>query len=176
MTDYLALATEMVKPEYSGITDDALLVALNEKTVDIRSPIVPTRVKQYMISQGILGAAFVYASTSTADPVLRAACMTARDTMLNDVFTEFNLDESTTRGQIDGFCAALIAAECMTVDQKSTLYQMADNFVSWTTNIVGIPVLSQSDLDFVRNGREADKMIDGHEAIPPLIVDGKVVT
>jgi len=150
MPKYAALKTEIAKADYSGMTDEQIIAAVNAKTTPVANPISGQTVKQYMIRRGILGAASIYSDNTTNAAELRAACRAVVDSLLHDAFAEFDLGDTVAKSDIDGFCAALISAGCMTADQQTELYSMQNVPTSWFSINVGIPSVSQPDLDLAR--------------------------
>lgn len=147
---YGLLQTEIVKPEYAGMSDTEICMALNAKTVPGRGPIAGDNVKSFFVRTGIIGKAKIFADDVANDKDLRSACQTVCDSFALNAFANFDLDDPAAKKDADQFTGALMAAGVMSAEQQDELYAMAGNATPWTEAVLELPTLHEPDIEAAR--------------------------
>lgn len=148
---YSILRQELKDAAYSGMDNAAAAAAINAKTVSGRAPIAGADVLAFFIRNGIVGAARIFAETQGGDLQLRGLCQTVCDSFAFNTFTTFDLDDPAAKADSDAFTGALIAAGCMTPDHQTELYAMADTATPWTVAMMGLPHVSEYDVQAAKD-------------------------
>lgn len=147
---YGLLQIEIAKPEYAGMSDTEICMALNAKPVVGRAPIPGVDVKSFFVRTGIIGAAKLYADDTSNEKALRSACQTVCDSFALNAFANFDLDDPAAKTDADQFTGSLMAAQVMSAEQRDELYAMADNATPWTESVLGLPMLHEPDIEAAR--------------------------
>ena len=129
-----ALRDEIIKPAYSGLTDQQVADAVNAKAVAVRRPVPTWAVRQAAIEGGFW-AAIVEARDSSVDAVRRLAVNVLAwiDDQSGTVQT-VDMD----RPSVVAMRAALVSAGICTQAQADALNALADATIPWTES-VGLP-------------------------------------
>lgn len=129
-----ALRDEIIKPAYSGLTDQQVADAVNAKAVAVRRPVPTWAVRQAAIEGGFW-AAIVEARDSSVDAVRRLAVNVLAwiDDQSGTVQT-VDMD----RPSVIAMRAALVSAGICTQAQADALNALADATIPWTES-VGLP-------------------------------------
>jgi hypothetical protein len=131
--DLSILATEIAKPEYTGLTDQQVANAVNAKTVAVRQLVPTWLVKQHAIENGYY-AYIKLASENTQIPVeVRGLCISVLAWIDDQAGKILNLDMDLPSTQI--MVAGLIASGIMTQAQATSLSQLADHEVRWVDQV-----------------------------------------
>jgi len=124
-----ALATELQKPEYAGLSDQAAADMINAKMVSKRELVPTWLVKQHAIENGYY-AYIKLASENTQIPVeVRGLCISVLAWIDDQAGKILNLDMDLPSTQI--MVAGLIASGIVTQAQATSLDQLADHDVRW---------------------------------------------
>jgi hypothetical protein len=124
-----ALATELRKPEYAGLSDQAAADLINAKMVSKRELVPTWLVKQHGIENGYY-AAIKIASCDTTIPVqVRGLCISVLAWIDDQAgkIQSIDMDLSSTKAMVAG----LIACGILTQAQATSLDQLADHDVRW---------------------------------------------
>jgi len=126
-----ALDDELVKPEYTGLTDQQAAAAVNAKTVSVRVPVETGDLKFAMIGAGIWERLEAAAPPGSSDPpasqarTLMSACNSSRAIDLDDP-------------RVDALVQQCVAHGLMSQGEVDELNALADSIVAWVeTNGVG---------------------------------------
>jgi hypothetical protein len=124
-----ALATELQKPEYASLSDQAAADMINAKMVSKRELVPTWLVKQHAIENGYY-AYIKLASENTQIPVeVRGLCISVLAWIDDQAGKILNLDMDLPSTQI--MVAGLIASGIVTQAQATSLDQLADHDVRW---------------------------------------------
>jgi hypothetical protein len=140
-----ALATEIARPGYAGLTAQQVADAVNAKTVTVRRP-VPTWLVRQAAIEGGFWAGIVEARDSSVDAVRRLAVNVLAwiDDQSGTVQT-VDMD----RPSVVAMRAALVSAGICTQAQADALNALADTTIPWTES-VGLPEVG---IGLVNNAR-----------------------
>lgn len=120
---------------------------------------LPTKAVKVSVSaaRGVLlksgaWAGIVLAAENTGIPVeLRAACITARDTMLH--LSQIDTDEPATLATVSGMLDALVQAGLMQDATKAALLALAERPQSWADVNNGGVMVTSRDVGLARGGQ-----------------------
>jgi hypothetical protein len=124
-----ALATELQKPEYASLSDQAAADMINAKMVSKRELVPTWLVKQHGIENGYY-AAIKIASCDTTIPVqVRGLCISVLAWIDDQAgkIQSLDMDLASTHAMVAG----LIASGILTQAQATSLDQLADHEVRW---------------------------------------------
>lgn len=124
-----ALATELQKPEYAGLSDQAAADVINAKMVSKREFVPTWLVKQHGIENGYY-AKIKIASEDTTIPVeVRGMCISVLAWIDDQAgkIQHLDMDLASTHAMVQG----LIASGILTQAQADSLDQLADHDVRW---------------------------------------------
>jgi hypothetical protein len=128
-----ALATELRKPEYASLSDQAAADVINAKMVSKRELVPTWLVKQHAIENGYY-AAIKIASCDTTIPVqVRGLCISVLAWIDDQAgkIQSLDMDLSSTQAMVAG----LIASGILTQAQATSLDQLADHDVRWVDHL-----------------------------------------
>jgi hypothetical protein len=142
-----ALATELQKPEYASLSDQAAADMINAKMVSKRELVPTWLVKQHGIENGYY-AYIKMASENTQIPVeVRGLCISVLAWIDDQAGKILNLDMDLPSTQI--MVAGLIASGIMTQAQATSLSQLADHEVRWVDQ-VGLGAIGDGTIKSLR--------------------------
>lgn len=144
-----ALAEELAKPEYAGMTDQEAADAVNAKTVAVRVPVDTWQIKQYAVEQGVWGAMKVALRSSDTPAEVYGLCSSIVDWID---------DPSGKIGRVDvdlpsvqTMLGSLVLTGLATQAQVDAIVAMADQTLRWV-DVNGIGTVG---IGYVRNARGA---------------------
>lgn len=112
-----------------------LAASLNASTVKRSEPIKIEDARGFLIKEGILAAAYFAAQDQNLDMKLRISCLTARDALMQNAFSSFDINNPTDKALIDQFVGDMITAGVMTPIQRDALYALATVDVPFADSI-----------------------------------------
>lgn len=124
-----ALRTELAKPEYEGLSDQAAADAINAKTVTVRELVPTWKIKQYAMEQGIWGTLRIASKDAEQLPV-RGLAITVLD-WIDDVsgkIQSVDLDLASTQTMLGG----LVQCQLATQQQAEAISALATVVKKWT--------------------------------------------
>lgn len=132
--DLEPLRIELVKPEYTGLSDQAAADAINAKTVAIRELVPTWKVKQLVMEQGVWGRLRIVQieKNEQIPDEVRGLTITVLD-WIDDVsgkIQSVDMDLVATQTMLGG----LVAAGLATQTQVDAIRALADATVAWTTH------------------------------------------
>lgn len=142
-----ALATELQKPEYASLSDQAAADMINAKMVSKRELVPTWLVKQHGIENGYY-AAIKIASCDTTIPVqVRGLCISVLAWIDDQAgkIQSLDMDLASTHAMVAG----LIGSGIVTQAQADSLNQLANGTVPWTRS-VGIDVVGDGHVRSAR--------------------------
>lgn len=116
-----ALKAEIAKPEYAGMDNIAIAEAINAKAATVTRVIRASEVKQYLLIEGILSAAELYAQDAANDMKARIACQTVRDVFAGDAFPDIDPNNAAHMKTVNGILDELDKAGLLSADQRATV-------------------------------------------------------
>jgi len=120
-----ALAEELRKPEYAGLSDEQTAAAVNNKVVTVRELVPTWKVKQHAIENGY------YAAIALAsDNPLCVNVLAWIDDQAGKI-QSLDMDSPSTAAM----CSGLVQAGLMTEAQKDSLLALADNSIRWVDHV-----------------------------------------
>lgn len=124
-----ALATELQKPEYAGLSDQAAADIINAKIVSKRELVPTWLVKQHGIENGYYAKIKIAACDSTIPVDVRGLCISVLAWIDDQAgkIQHLDMDLASTHAMMQG----LIASGILTQAQASSLSQLADHDVRW---------------------------------------------
>lgn len=124
-----ALATELQKPEYAGLSDQAAADIINAKMVSKRELVPTWLVKQHGIENGYYAKIKIAACDSTIPVEVRSLCISVLAWIDDQAgkIQHLDMDLASTHAMVQG----LIASGILTQAQASSLSQLADHDVRW---------------------------------------------
>lgn len=124
-----ALATELQKPEYAGLSDQAAADAVNAKMVSKRELVPTWLVKQHGIENGYYAKIKIAACDSTIPVDVRGLCISVLAWIDDQAgkIQHLDMDLASTHAMVHG----LIASGILTQAQADSLDQLADHDVRW---------------------------------------------
>lgn len=124
-----ALATELQKPEYAGLSDQAAADLINAKMVSKRELVPTWLVKQHGIENGYYAQIKIAACDSTIPVDVRGLCISVLAWIDDQAgkIQHLDMDLASTHAMIQG----LIASGILTQAQADSLDQLADHDVRW---------------------------------------------
>lgn len=124
-----ALATELQKPEYAGLSDQAAADIINAKIVSKRELVPTWLVKQHGIENGYYAKIKIAACDSTIPVDVRGLCISVLAWIDDQAgkIQHLDMDLASTHAMVQG----LIASGILTQDQADSLDQLADHDVRW---------------------------------------------
>jgi len=128
-----ALAIELQKPEYAGLSDQSAADMINAKMVSKRELVPTWLVKQHAIENGYY-AAIKIASYDTTIPVqVRGLCISVLAWIDDQAgkIQSLDMDLASTHAMVAG----LIASGILTQAQATSLDQLADHDVRWVDQV-----------------------------------------
>jgi hypothetical protein len=128
-----ALATELQKPEYASLSDQAAADLINAKIISKRELVPTWLVKQHGIENGYF-AAIKIASCDTTIPVeVRGLCISVLAWIDDQAgkIQSLDMDLASTQTMVGG----LIASGILTQAQATSLDQLADHEVRWVDQV-----------------------------------------
>lgn len=128
-----ALATELQKPEYAGLSNQAAADIINAKMVSKRELVPTWLVKQHGIENGYY-AKIKIASDDTTLPVdVRGLCISVLAWIDDQAgkIQSLDMDLASTHAMVEG----LIACGILTQAQATSLDQLADRDVRWVDEV-----------------------------------------
>ena len=141
------LITELAKPEYSGLSDQAAADAVNAKTVAVRELVPCWLVKQLAIESGYWAAIKIASQSSDVPLQVRGVALSAVDWIDDSSGKIQNVDMDSTA--VLAMLSGLVAAGLLTESQSNDLQALADQTKRWV-DVVGIGTVG---IGFVRNAR-----------------------
>ena len=120
-----ALAEEIKKPEYAGLSDEQVASLVNNKMTIVRQLVPTWKVKQHAIENGYY-AQIVLANTNP----LCSNVLAWIDDQAGKI-QSLDMDSPSTAAM----CAGLVQAGLMTEAQKDSLLALADNTIRWVDNV-----------------------------------------
>ena len=139
------LKSEIARPEYAGLSDQAVADAVNAKRVVVRRPVPTWLVRQAAIEAGYWPA-LVEARDSTT-PAIRSLAITVLAWIDDQSGTIQTVD--LDRPSVVQMRAALIAAGIVTQGQADALAALGSVLIPWTES-VGLPEIG---IGLIRNAR-----------------------
>ena len=139
------LRDEIARPEYAGLSDQAVADAVNAKRVIVRRPVPTWLVRQTAIEAGYWPA-LVEARDSTT-PAVRSLAITVLAWVDDQSGTIQTVD--LDRPSVVQMRAALVAAGIVTQDQADALANLASVLIPWTES-VGLPEVG---IGLIQNAR-----------------------
>lgn len=138
------LRDEIAKPEYAGLSDQAVADAVNAKRVIVRRPVPTWLVRQTAIEAGYWPA-LVEARDSTT-PAVRSLAITVLAWVDDQSGTIQTVD--LDRPSVVQMRAALVAAGIVTQDQADALANLGGVLIPWTESVnlpeVGIGLIQNA--------------------------------
>ena len=124
-----ALATELQKPEYAGLSDQAAADIINAKIVSKRELVPTWLVKQHGIENGYYAKIKIAACDSTIPVDVRGLCISVLAWIDDQAgkIQHLDMDLASTHAMVQG----LIAYGILTQAQATSLDQLADHDVRW---------------------------------------------
>ena len=124
-----ALATELQKPEYAGLSDQAAADIINAKIVSKRELVPTWLVKQHGIENGYYAKIKIAACDSTIPVDVRGLCISVLAWIDDQAgkIQHLDMDLASTHAMMQG----LIASGILTQAQASSLSQLADHDIRW---------------------------------------------
>jgi len=123
-----ALATELAKPEYAGLTDQQAADAINEKTITLRQLVPTWQVKQYAIEQGIWPRiVLIREDSDQSDLVLRGLCISVISWIDDPSIQTIDVDLPKVQEMLGGLVAYTIATQ----EQAAAIIAMGSVTVPW---------------------------------------------
>lgn len=126
-----ALKTELAKPEYTGLSDQAAADAINAKTVTVRELVPTWKIKQYAMEQGIWGTLRIAAKDAEQLPV-RGLAITVLD-WIDDVsgkIQSVDMDLPSTQTMLGG----LVQYQLATQQQAEAIAALANVTKNWAAH------------------------------------------
>lgn len=122
------LAAEIARPEYAGLSDDAVIAAVNAKQVPARRVVQTWEIRRAAIEGGYWPA-LVLAAADEADPRrgLAISVLAWIDDQSGTIQT-IDLDRPAAAALL----SQLVAAAFITADQAKALQSLADTTIPWT--------------------------------------------
>jgi len=141
-----ALATELAKPEYAGLSDQQAADAINEKTITLRQLVPTWQVKQYAIEQGIWPRiVLIREDSDQSDLVLRGLCISVISWIDDPSIQTIDVDLPKVQEMLGGLVAYTIATQ----EQAAAIIAMGSVTVSWAAH----NGISEVGIGFVRAAR-----------------------
>jgi len=141
-----ALATELAKPEYAGLSDQQAADAINEKTITLRQLVPTWQVKQYAIEQGIWPRiVLIREDSDQSDLVLRGLCISVISWIDDPSIQTIDVDLPKVQEMLGGLVAYTIATQ----EQAAAIVAMGSVTVSWAAH----NGISEVGIGFVRAAR-----------------------
>jgi hypothetical protein len=127
------LATELAKPEYSGLTDQQAADAINAKTVTVRRLVETWRVKQYAIEQGIWATLKLARENTELPNELRGLCISILDWVDDSAgkIQTVDMDLPSVQYMLGGLVTATLATQ----EQVNAILAMADTPIRWVDSV-----------------------------------------
>ena len=124
-----ALATELQKPEYAGLSDQGAADMINAKMVSKRELVPTWLVKQHGIENGYYAKIKIAACDSTIPVEVRGLCISVLAWIDDQAgkIQHLDMDLASTHAMIQG----LIASGILHQAQADSLDQLADHDVRW---------------------------------------------
>ena len=130
-----ALAAEIARPEYAGLSDDDLAAAVNAKRVAARRLVPTWEVRRAAIEGGYWPALVVAAAdASNAQRQGLAISVLAWIDDQSGTIQTIDMDRPSTQAMLAG----LVAAGFVTQGQADAIAALADTTIAWTES-VGLP-------------------------------------
>lgn len=127
-----ALITELSKPQYVGLSDQAAADIVNAKT-EVVTQLVPIwQVKQHAILNGYWP--LVKAAQLDANPIKAGLCLSVIDWVDDPKMQTIDVNLPEVQGMLSG----LVSFSLMTQTQANEVIAMGSKVVSWTST-VGLP-------------------------------------
>ena len=141
------LITELAKPEYSGLSDQAAADAVNAKTVAVRELVPCWLVKQLAIESGYWAAIKIASQSSDVPLAVRGVALSAVDWIDDSSGKIQNVDMDSPA--VLAMLSGLVAAGLLTESQSSDLQALADQTKRWV-DVVGIGTVG---IGYIKNAR-----------------------
>lgn len=127
-----ALATELAKLEYAGLSDQEAANAINEKTVTVRRLVETWRVKQYAIEQGVWARLKLAKDSALAPDELKGLCISILDWIDDSAgkIQTVDMDLPSVQYMLGG----LVQASLATQEQVNAIIAMGSVTIAWTTH------------------------------------------
>lgn len=128
-----ALATELQKPEYVGLGNQAAADAVNAKIVSKRELVPTWLVKQHAIENGYYAKIKIASCDSTIPVDVRGLCISVLAWIDDQAgkIQSLDMDLASTHAMVQG----LIACGILTQAQATSLDQLADRDVRWVDEV-----------------------------------------
>jgi hypothetical protein len=147
--DYAALAEEIAKPAYDGLTDAEAAEAANAVTVSVDRPVSSKALRRYLVLTDKWAEIERIARFGDADTdKVRAAL---RMVSALDGFDDFDLTNATYLGAISGQLETLVVAGLIDAAHKTAMLAMGSPVESWVVTFLGVPRVTESDIAFARS-------------------------
>lgn len=141
------LITELAKPEYSGLSDQAAADLVNAKTVAVRELVPCWLVKQLAIESGYWAAIKIASQSSDVPLQVRGVALSAVDWIDDSSGKIQNVDMDSPA--VLAMLSGLVAAGLLTQSQSDDLQALADQTKRWV-DVVGLGTVG---IGFVKNAR-----------------------
>ena len=143
------LATELSKPEYAGLLDQAAADAINAK-VETVSQLVPIwEVKQHAILNGYWP--LVKAGQLDANATKAGLCVSVIDWIDDPKLSTIDVNLPEVQGMLSG----LVSFSLMTQNQVNEVIALGSKTVSWTSTVglpeVGIGLVQNARIELAEN-------------------------
>lgn len=146
--DFSALAVEIAKPEYEGLTDQQIADLLNAKQISKPRATPCWEVQKLAIESGYWASIVIAAEPGSGVPVeVRGLCISCLAWINNPRIETIDLSLSSAQGMVTGLQQAGIITE----QQATTLLQLGAEQVSYSGTI-GFPKLGPHHIGQARNG------------------------
>lgn len=128
-----ALATELQKPEYAGLSDQAAADLINAKMVSKRELVPTWLVKQHGIENGYYAKIKIASCDSTIPVDVRGLCISVLAWIDDQAgkIQSLDMDLDSTHAMVQG----LIACGILTQAQADSLARLADRDVRWVDEV-----------------------------------------
>ncbi len=126
--DYGTIKAEIARDGYKGMDDAEIAAALNAKTISIKRRVPTYQARAILLKRGVWGALCIAAEQTNIPVELRAAAITARDTMLH---TEtMDTDEPEVEAIVAAMMSAFVQAGLMAAEVRDELLALIDGVTS----------------------------------------------
>ncbi len=127
-----ALATELAKPEYAGLSDQEAADAINEKTVTLRQLVPTWQVKQYAIEQSIWAKVKLALRKSDTPDEVYGLCIQLVDWVDDSAgkIQSVDVDLSSVQTMLGGLVQIGIATQ----EQVNAIIAMGSTTIAWTVH------------------------------------------